>query len=56
MLAVLAAILFAGAVLLHIVGGSGLFLSFDTFIGLGLMFVALHVAGLWPGLPWRRNA
>lgn len=43
MLAVVAAILFAIAVILHLVGGSGLFLSYATFIGLGLMSLAIHL-------------
>lgn len=56
MLAVIAAILFAGAVLLHIVGGSGLFWSFDTFIGLGLLFTALHLVVPIGFGPWRNRA
>ena len=53
MLALIAALLFAIAWILHLIGGAGKLVE-DFWLG-GLIFVALHMAFGWPW-PWRRPA
>lgn len=54
MFAFLAALAFAIAALIAFTSLSGL--SVIGLIALGLCFLALHVAGVWTAVPWRRAA
>jgi hypothetical protein len=59
MFAVIAAVLFALALLFHITGtGIAPLLTIDTLTTAGLLCVALHLAGFgttWRGRRWRRR-
>lgn len=54
MFAWLAALCFAIAALIAFTTLNGI--SVTGLIALGLLFLALHLAGLWTAVPWRRGA
>jgi hypothetical protein len=55
MLAIIAAILFAIALIFNLAGTTfGTHISFDTFLVAGLLALALHLAGLGTGWKVRR--
>ncbi len=53
MLAIIAAILFAIALIFQVAGTTlGTHITFDTFLAAGLLCVALHLAGVGVGTTW----
>jgi hypothetical protein len=53
MLAIIAAILFAIALIFQLAGTTlGTHITFDTFLAAGLLCVALHLAGVGVGTTW----
>ena len=53
MLAGIAAIVFALALLFDLDESSGRFFNPTTFTIIGLLLLALHLAGFWSGYDWR---
>jgi len=51
MFAIIAVVLFTVALILHLAGDNKLIE--DLVLG-GFIAISLHLAGLWPGVPWRR--
>lgn len=55
MFALLAAICFAVALIVGWIGTGSDFFNYPTLDTLGLLFVALHLAGFGAGYDWRRR-
>lgn len=55
MFALLAAICFAIALIVDWIGRGSDFFNYPTLDTLGLLFIALHLAGFGTGYDWRRR-
>ncbi|MQY08697.1 hypothetical protein [Actinomadura macrotermitis] len=55
MLAIVAAIVFAIALLFDLADVSSDAFNYETLVTLGLLLIALHLAGIGAGTNWRRG-